>query len=96
MATTELWYAGSLTLGGLTVVLDADEGLSGKVTGLKALAGRTVATMDDSDFPAAGTLKLLPTIGGAAPPSPTGFAQIFVGEAVILHVKVSVAAYRAT
>jgi hypothetical protein len=94
MATTERKYKGSLTLGKLEIALEAHEQLFGELTKLEALLGFTVATYDDTDYPALEALTLMPSIGGAAPPAPAGATHMFDGEATILGAKLSVSVYR--
>lgn len=94
MAETERKYKGSLTLGKLEVALEAHEQLFGELKKLEALLGFTVATFDDSDFPALASLALLPMIGGSAPPAPGTSTHLLDGEATALGVVMKVSAYR--
>lgn len=94
MADSERKYKGSLTLGKLETALEAHEQLFGGVTKLEALLGYTVATYDDSDYPALQSLAILPKIGAAAPPAPAGSEHLFDGEATVLGTVVPVAVYR--
>lgn len=94
MATSERKYKGSLTLGKLEVALEAHEQLFGNLTKLEAVAGFTVATYDDGDFPAPDSLSLLPRIGGQAPPAQGGSTHLLDGDVVVLGSDLAVAAYR--
>jgi hypothetical protein len=94
MAKSERKYKGSLTLGKLEVALEAHEQLFGELKKLEALGGFTVATYDDSDFPALDSLSLLPRIGQQGPPAPAGSTHLFDGDATVLGVAMAVAVYR--
>lgn len=94
MATTERKYKGSLTLGKLELVLEAQEALFGTLTKLEAVDGQTVGTYDDANYPPLSSLALLPTIGEATPPSPPGGTILFAGSATILGAAIGVAVFR--
>lgn len=94
MANTQRKYKGSLSLGKLDTALEAHEMLFGTLAELKVLGTFTVATYDDSHYPALQSLALLPTIGGEAPPSTDEADHMFNGEAKILGITMDVAVYR--
>jgi hypothetical protein len=94
MAMTERKYKGSLSLGKLEIALEAHEQLFGVLCKLEALGGFTIATYDDSEFPAAESLALLPMIGDADPPPPAGAEHLLNGETVVVGVPTRTAAYR--
>lgn len=94
MATTERKYKGSLSLGNLELVLEAQEALFGTLIKLEAVGGLTIGTYDDSDFPPVSSLALLPMIGGSDPPAPAGAAFLFDGKATILGQTMDIALFR--
>jgi hypothetical protein len=94
MAESERKYKGSLTLGKLEIALEAHEQLFGGVKKLEALGGFTIATYDDSDFPALSSLALLPKIGATAPPGPTGSTHLFDGQVTVAGAVLDVSVYR--
>jgi hypothetical protein len=91
MAKTERKYKGSLTLGKLELVLEAQEALYGTLVKLEALGGQTVGTYDDEDYPPLSSLALLPTIGGTAPRTKD---LLLNGSATILGQAVDISVFR--
>jgi hypothetical protein len=96
MAETQRRYLGSLTLGKLEVALEAHEQLFGGLIALDTLLGQTVATFDDADFPALSSLVLLPQIGDAPPPAPSGTTHLLDGNIAIVGQAMPISVYRAS
>lgn len=94
MAETERKYKGSLTLGQLELVLEAQEALFGKLIKLEALGGWTIGTYDDSDYPPLNALGLLPMIGQTAPPTPPHATHLHNGAATVLGAAIDIAVFR--
>lgn len=94
MATKERKYKGSLTLGKLELACEAEEQSYGHIVKLEALAGWSVATYDDSEFPPLSSLALVPKIGGMPPPSPAHATPLFDGSATALGVEFEVSVFR--
>lgn len=94
MANTERKYKGSLTLGTLELNCEAEEESYGNIVKLEALAGWSVATYDDAEFPPLSSLALLPSIGGMPAPAPSHATHLFDGEATVLGVAIPVSVYR--
>lgn len=94
MATKERKYKGSLTLGKLELACEAEEQSFGNIVRLEELAGWSVATYDDSEFPPLASLAILPKIGGMAPPSPAHAEFLFDGSATALGVAIEISVYR--
>lgn len=94
MATKERKYKGSLSLGKLEIACEAEEQSYGNIVKIEAVAGWTVATYDDSDFPPLNALAILPKIGGMPPPAPAHATHLFDGAATVLGVEIEVSVYR--
>jgi hypothetical protein len=96
MATTEMKYRGSLSLGSLEIALEAEEQSYGTIVKLEAVGGMTVATYDDDTFPTLSSLALIPRIGGMPPPAAHHATPMFDGAATALGVEIEITVFRTT
>jgi hypothetical protein len=96
MSETQRKYKSSLTFGKLETALEAHEMLFGTLIQLEAIDSYTVATFEDSNYPALATLALMPLIGGNEPPPPNGATHLFNGQAMIMDVQVGLSVFRTT
>ena len=94
MAKTEIKFKGSASLGQLEKDLEAEEALSGELQSLEAVLGYTVASFDDTNYPARSSLGLLPSVGGEAPDTGPHSSHLFNGKAVVLGAEMDVSVYR--
>ena len=94
MAKTERKYKGTLSIGKLEIALEGEEQAFGTLEKLEAVAGMTVATYDDQDFPTLDSLALFPTSPGMSAPAQAAAILMFDGRATVLGAAVDVSVFR--